>query len=132
MTTTTTTSSSSSDALSTTPPPTGRSSRSARTTRDRTSEKRSRRSSPCRSRSGGAGMPEQVVSIRPSVRDNGIMAIDDMLCMHCGACVGTCPTNAIFLHEVYLTFNEECTQCGVFVEVCPGGALDYPRRPKLH
>src|SRR5437762_12618641 len=97
------------------------SSRSVRTTRDRTSAKRSRRSSPCRSRSGGAGMPEQVVSIRPSVRDNGVMAIDDMLCMHCGARVGTCPTNAILLNEVYLTFNDGRTHCGTCVEVCPVG-----------
>src|SRR2546425_443775 len=64
--------------------------------------------------------------------DNGIMAIDDMLCMHCGACVGTCPTNAIFLNEVYLTFNEDCTQCGMCVKVCPVGAIDYPRGHKLH
>ncbi len=93
-------------------------------------------------------MPETVVAIRPSVRDNGIMAIDDMLCMHCGACVGTCPTNAIFLNEVYLTFNEDCTQCGMCVKVwtfnedctqcgmcvkvCPVGAIDYPRGHKLH
>src|SRR5438132_5444369 len=77
-------------------------------------------------------MPEQVVSIRPSVRDNGIMAIDDMLCMHCGACVGTCPTYAIFLNDVYLTFNEDCTQCGMCVKVCPVGAIDYPRGHKLH
>src|SRR5256712_13538909 len=77
-------------------------------------------------------MPEQVVSIRPSVRDNGIMAIDDMLCMHCGACVGTCPTNAIFLNEVYLTFNEDCTQCGMCGKVCPVGGIDYPRGHKLH
>jgi len=77
-------------------------------------------------------MPEQVLAIRPSVRDNGIMAIDDMLCMHCGACVGTCQTNAIFLNEVYLTFNEDCTQCGMCVKVCPVGAIDYPRGHKLH
>src|SRR5207247_6784876 len=111
--------------------PTARYSRSAHTTRGRTYERKSRRSSRCRSRSGVAAMPEQVVSIRPSVRDNGIMAIDDMLCMHCGACVGTCPTNAIFLNEVYLTFNEDCTQCGMCVKVCPAGALGYPRGHKL-
>ena len=78
-------------------------------------------------------MPEAVsVAVRPNVRDNGIMAIDDMLCMHCGACVGACPTNAIFLNEVYLTFNEDCTQCGMCVKVCPVGAIDYPHGHKLH
>ena len=31
-------------------------------------------------------MPTELISLRPNVRDNGLMAIDDMLCMHCGAC----------------------------------------------
>src|SRR2546428_12949312 len=101
-------------------------------TRGRTSTRNWRTSCRCRSRRGRAAMPEQVVSIRPSVRDNGIMAIDDMLCMHCGACVGTCPTNAIFLNEAYLTSNEDCTQCGMCVKLSPVGAIDYPRGHKLH
>lgn len=44
-------------------------------------------------------------------------------CMHCGACVGTCPQNAIFLNEVVLTFNEKCNRCGLCVKCCPAGAL---------
>ncbi|MGD1059980.1 MAG: 4Fe-4S dicluster domain-containing protein [Methanomassiliicoccales archaeon] len=44
-------------------------------------------------------------------------------CMHCGACVGSCPKNAIFLAEVVLQFGEECTRCGRCVKICPVGAI---------
>lgn len=44
-------------------------------------------------------------------------------CMHCGACVGSCPQNAIFLNEVVLEFNENCNKCGRCVRLCPAGAL---------
>ncbi|MDD1771836.1 MAG: 4Fe-4S binding protein [Methanomassiliicoccales archaeon] len=44
-------------------------------------------------------------------------------CMHCGACVGSCPQNAIFLNEVVLQFNEKCNKCGRCVRLCPAGAL---------
>ncbi len=27
--------------------------------------------------------------------------------MHCGACVGSCPQNAIYLNDVVLEFNDE-------------------------
>jgi len=45
-------------------------------------------------------------------------------CMHCGACVGSCPQNAIFLNDIYLTFGEACNDCGICVTVCPVGALE--------
>lgn len=44
-------------------------------------------------------------------------------CMHCGACVGTCPQNAIYLNDVVLSFNENCNKCGLCVKTCPVGAL---------
>jgi NAD-dependent dihydropyrimidine dehydrogenase PreA subunit len=44
--------------------------------------------------------------------------------MHCGACVGTCQQNAIFLHETRIEFNEDCNECGVCIRVCPVGAID--------
>ena len=44
-------------------------------------------------------------------------------CMHCGACVGSCPQNAIFLNEIVLEFNENCNKCGRCVRICPAGAL---------
>ncbi|MFW6141389.1 MAG: 4Fe-4S binding protein [Candidatus Saliniplasma sp.] len=45
-------------------------------------------------------------------------------CMRCGACVGTCPVNAIFLKESTLDINDDCTGCGLCVKVCPVHALD--------
>lgn len=44
-------------------------------------------------------------------------------CMHCGACVGSCPQNAIYLNEVVLVFNDQCNRCGRCVKACPVGAL---------
>jgi ferredoxin len=44
-------------------------------------------------------------------------------CMHCGACVGSCPQNAIFLNEVVLAFNDLCNKCGRCVKTCPVGAI---------
>ncbi len=44
-------------------------------------------------------------------------------CMHCGACVGSCPQNAIYLNEIVLEFNENCNRCGRCVRLCPAGAL---------
>ncbi|MDD1767878.1 MAG: 4Fe-4S binding protein [Methanomassiliicoccales archaeon] len=63
--------------------------------------------------------------------DEGIgvhLEVPDMLvtiekCMHCGACVGTCPENAIYLNDVLLEFNSDCTRCGRCVRMCPVGAL---------
>ena len=44
-------------------------------------------------------------------------------CMHCGACVGSCPVNAIFLNEVVLEFNDDCNLCKRCIKVCPVGAI---------
>lgn len=44
-------------------------------------------------------------------------------CMHCGACVGTCPANAIYLNDVVLEFNSDCNRCGRCIRICPVGAL---------
>lgn len=49
--------------------------------------------------------------------------VDPEKCMHCAACVGTCPENALFLNNVTLEVNEDCTECGLCVTVCPVQAL---------
>lgn len=49
---------------------------------------------------------------------------DEEKCMRCGACVGTCPENAIFLKEFSLEINDDCTSCGLCEKVCPVGALN--------
>jgi ferredoxin len=75
-------------------------------------------------------VPTTSIKHHETILDNGIMAVDTGLCMHCGACVGACPTNAIFLTEILITFNEDCTQCGLCVKACPVGAIDFPRGHK--
>jgi len=49
-------------------------------------------------------------------------------CMHCGACVGTCPVNAIYLNDVLLEFDAKCNRCGRCVKICPIGALELEER----
>jgi len=51
------------------------------------------------------------------------MIVNIEKCMHCGACVGSCPQNAIYLNEIVLEFNENCNKCGRCVRICPAGAL---------
>ena len=53
----------------------------------------------------------------------GRMSVDRNLCMYCGACVGTCPDNAIFLNETRIEFSD-CRQCLLCLKVCPVGAID--------
>jgi ferredoxin len=51
------------------------------------------------------------------------LEVDITRCMHCGACVGSCPVNAICLNEVVLEFNDDCTLCKRCIKVCPVGAI---------
>jgi ferredoxin len=51
-------------------------------------------------------------------------------CMHCGACAGTCPENAIYLHEVVVEFDDSCTRCGRCVKLCPVGAISMEAKKK--
>ena len=52
------------------------------------------------------------------------MTADNRLCLHCGACVGACPTNSIFLHETAcIEFLESCVKCELCATVCPVGSI---------
>jgi len=44
--------------------------------------------------------------------------------MHCGACVGTCPANALTLDETVVRVNDDCIHCGLCTVACPVGALE--------
>ena len=49
-------------------------------------------------------------------------------CIHCAACVDTCPVSAIILRSDYLHgwifyINEDCTGCGACVDSCPVNAI---------
>jgi ferredoxin len=52
------------------------------------------------------------------------ITVDQSMCMRCGACVGTCPTNALTLEETRVTVNGDCIGCLVCTKACPVGALD--------
>lgn len=52
------------------------------------------------------------------------IAVESGVCMHCGACVGSCPMNAMYLDEVKITINEDCNKCKLCVKVCPVGAIE--------
>jgi len=49
--------------------------------------------------------------------------IERVICMHCGACVGCCPENALTLEEVWIEIGERCNGCGICARACPAGAL---------
>jgi ferredoxin len=51
------------------------------------------------------------------------LEIDVSKCMHCGACVGSCPVNAMFLDEVVVEVNDGCNLCKRCIKVCPVGAI---------
>lgn len=52
------------------------------------------------------------------------ITVDQSICMRCGACVGCCPVNAMFLEEFLVTVNDECIDCGLCTRCCPVGALE--------
>jgi len=54
------------------------------------------------------------------------MTVNNHICLHCGACVGACPTNSIFLFETSaIEFQPTCTECGLCVMICPVGAIAW-------
>jgi L-aspartate semialdehyde sulfurtransferase ferredoxin len=51
---------------------------------------------------------------------------EDDLCVHCGACTGLCPTEALSLSrpELKVLFDvQKCVACGMCGLVCPFGAM---------
>ncbi len=51
------------------------------------------------------------------------------LCNFCGACVGVCPVNALFLDEGKVLIDQEtCIACGFCEKTCPLGALEVLTR----
>jgi ferredoxin len=56
--------------------------------------------------------------------------VNNPICLHCGACVGACPTNSIFLHEAsMIEFLPSCNECGLCAVVCPVGAILWSSGP---
>lgn len=52
------------------------------------------------------------------------IAVDQMDCMHCGACVGSCPRNAMYLNDLTVTALENCNGCGICIKICPVSAIE--------
>jgi ferredoxin len=52
------------------------------------------------------------------------MDVDRGLCNYCGACVGMCPTDAIFMDDTVIEIHEDkCIKCGFCVIGCPTAAI---------
>lgn len=52
------------------------------------------------------------------------MDVDRSLCNYCGACVGMCPTDAIFMDDTVIEIHEDkCIKCTFCVVGCPTGAI---------
>ena len=49
--------------------------------------------------------------------------VDKNLCTGCGACVDTCPVEAISLNEVAEVDAGTCVDCGACVDECPVEAI---------
>jgi len=52
------------------------------------------------------------------------MKVDRETCIGCGACVGTCPVNAISIVDDKASIDPEiCISCGACADMCPVNAI---------
>lgn len=69
------------------------------------------------------------------LRDNGVRTVlpiknlvrDDKLCVHCGACVGQCPSGAFAVEEItanVIFYPERCIACELCIPACSYGAIE--------
>jgi NAD-dependent dihydropyrimidine dehydrogenase PreA subunit len=49
--------------------------------------------------------------------------VDKEKCIGCGACVDTCPTQAIEMQDEKAIISDECVDCGACVGACPVEAI---------
>lgn len=49
--------------------------------------------------------------------------IDTDSCIACGACVDTCPVEALSVEDYAIVNEDECIECGACTSSCPVDAL---------
>ena len=60
----------------------------------------------------------------PTSGDWSTVVVDER-CTACGACLVTCPENALVAAPLMpAVFDELCTACGACIEICPRGAVN--------
>jgi NAD-dependent dihydropyrimidine dehydrogenase PreA subunit len=74
-------------------------------------------------------MERQLAEVRSQLTQAGtqvnrhVAVIDQAACSLCGACVSSCPRNAIRLAEAVEVDTTTCTGCGACVRACPANAI---------
>ncbi len=51
------------------------------------------------------------------------VVIDKETCVGCGACVPTCPVDALEMVDDKADVNDECIECGTCLDACPVEAI---------
>jgi ferredoxin len=72
---------------------------------------------------GIAYLAEQGITLQPLKQD--VLRTDER-CVNCGACVGICPSEALFLERPSMVVGfdpERCTACEACVMACPTRAM---------
>jgi len=67
-----------------------------------------------------------------SSKPNRTLAINHNLCLACGACVGVCFFNALYLANHFLKVNQSaCEGCRFCEKTCPVDALSLVESPAV-
>lgn len=66
-------------------------------------------------------------------KSNIIDTVENGLCTACGICAGSCPKNCIKMEikdgiTTPVILEQDCIDCGICMEVCPGKSFDYKKR----
>lgn len=57
---------------------------------------------------------------------NRKITVDRDKCLHCGACVGACPENALYLNEFIIEIDDKiCNGCGICRRMCGIAAIEF-------
>ena len=83
------------------------------------------------------GTDEEINRVIDLFEENGVetekversIRLDKEACVHCGACVSICPTDALTLSDDYelILDEEECVYCKACIPACPVKALSVKR-----